>query len=118
VYPIMDISKVQYEPFVLMYKESTIRSLVDDIFEQAGFVPNVLFETSNTATILTMIQSNLCCGLIPYHYVKSRPQGVTCFSLPTHPTWDVAACSRKGAYQSLAAKNFIRMAGEYWRSEL
>ena len=116
-FPDIDIARVRYEPFVLMYKESTIRSLVDDIFEQAGFIPNVLFETSNTATILTMVQSNLCCGLIPYHYIKNRPQGVTCFSLPAHPTWDVAACSRKGAYQSVAAKNFIQMAGEYWNSE-
>lgn len=116
-FPILDISKVQFEPFVLMYKESTIRSLVDDIFGQAGFIPNVLFETSNTTTILTMIQSNLCCGLIPYHYVKNNYGGVSCFSLPTHPTWDVAACSRKGAYQSLAAKNFIQMAGEYWTFE-
>lgn len=114
--PVLDITNLQFEPFVLMYKESTIRSLVDDIFEQADFEPNVLFETSSTSTIVNMIQSNLCCGLIPSYYVKTPPEGVTCFSLPSHPTWDLAACYRKNSYQSLAAKKFIAMAREYWQN--
>jgi len=99
-----------------MYKESTIRNLVDDIFKKAGFLPNLLFKTSHNSTIISMIQSNLCCGLIPYHYVRDRPRGVTCFSLPSRPVWDVAACRRKNTYQSIAAKNFISMAREYWNS--
>lgn len=116
-FPVLDIASLQHEPFVLMYKESTIRNLVDDIFKQAGFLPNVLFETSSTATIISMIQSNLCCGLVPYHYVKSQPEGITCFALPNHPFWDVAACWHKNSYQSQAAKNFIEMAKEYWDDE-
>lgn len=113
-FPVLDITKLRYEPFVLMYKESTIRNLVDDIFKQAGFLPNLLFETSHNSTIISMIQSNLCCGLIPYHYVRNHPRGVTCFSLPSRPVWDVAACWRKNSYLSNAAKNFITMAREFW----
>lgn len=115
-FPMIDITKLRYEPFVLMYKESTIRSMVDDIFCQAGFLPNVLFETSNNSTIISMIQSNLCCGLIPLHYVRTRPAGVTCFSVPSRPSWDVAACWRKNSYLSNAAKNFIAMAKEFWNA--
>lgn len=115
-FPALDITLLRHEPFVLMYKESTIRNLVDDIFKQAGFLPNVLFETSNNATIISMIQSNLCCGLIPYHYIREQPGGVTCFSVPSRPAWEVAACWRKNSYLSTAAKNFIAMAREYWNS--
>lgn len=112
----LDITAVQYEPFVLMYQESTIRSLVDDIFEQAGFQPDVLFETSNTGTILTMIRSNLCCGLIPYYYIQDRSAEIACFSLPSHPSWDVVASYRKGSYLTHAASYFIGLAKEHWNS--
>ena len=110
----LDISAVQNEPFVLMYKESTIRSLVDGIFAQAGFKPTVLFETSNNNTILTMIQSNLCCGLLPAYYVQDDPDGITCFRLPSRPVWEVAASYRKGSYQTQAARYFIELTKELW----
>lgn len=115
-FPVLDIKQLQHEPFVLMYKESTIRNLIDNTFKQAGFLPHVLFETSSNATIISMIQSNICCGLIPYHYVRKMPAGVTCFSLPSRPTWRVAACWRKNSYHSTAAENFIAMAREHWNS--
>ena len=50
-YPELDIRGLKYEPFALMYRESTIRECVDSIFRQAGFVPNVLFETSRAKTV-------------------------------------------------------------------
>lgn len=112
-FPVLNITAVQYEPFVLMYKESTIRQLVDGIFQQAGFQPNVLFETANTNTILTMICSNLCCGLIPYHYFRKKQEKAVWFSLPSHPTWDFVASYRKGSYLTHAAKHFIKLVTEY-----
>lgn len=112
-FPVLDIAAVQYEPFVLMYKESTIRQMVDNIFEQAGFQPNVLFETANTNTILTMIWTNLCCGLIPYHYFRKEQEKAVWFSLPSHPSWDFVATYRKGSYLTHAAEHFIKLATDY-----
>lgn len=111
---VMELAELKYEPFVLMYKESTIRRMVDDIFRRSGFVPNVLFETSSNATILSMIRARLCCGVVPWHYVKDRPEGVTCFALPSRPVWDVAASYGKYAYLSSPARTFIRLAKEFW----
>ena len=110
----MDLAKLKYEPFVLMYKESTIRRMIDDIFRRSGFVPSVLFETSNNTTILSMINASLCCGVVPWHYVKDQPEGIACFALPHHPSWDVAASYGKYAYLSTPAKTFIQLAKEYW----
>lgn len=112
----LDISRLQYEPFVLMYKESTIRLLVDAVFQDAGFQPNVLFETSNNLAIVTMIKSNLCCGLLPYYYVKHDREGMACFSLPKKPVWQLAASYRKDGYLSNAAKEFIRLAKDFCNS--
>jgi hypothetical protein len=39
---------------------------------------------------------------------------MTCFSLPSHPTWQVVACHKKNRYLSKAARGFISLAKEYW----
>ncbi len=111
----LDICRLKYEPFVLMSKNSTMRSMVDEIFEEAGFSPYILFETANNVTILTMIQSNICCGLIPSYYINGNYEGISCFSLPSHPSWQISASYKKGRYLSDAAKYFIELAKEYWQ---
>jgi DNA-binding transcriptional LysR family regulator len=52
VYPELDIKALAEAPFVLMYQESTIRYLIDRIFLEADFNPNVLFETSSTSAMI------------------------------------------------------------------
>jgi len=115
-FPTIDLGLFRYEPFVLMYRESTVRAITDLLFKKSGFVPNILFETASNSTILAMVQSKQCCGIIPYHYVKHRPEGVTCFSLSHHPTWEIVASYRKHSYLSNAAKEFIRLAGQFWNT--
>lgn len=116
-YPTVPLTALQYEPFVMMYKESTIRKMVDQIFHDAGFTPTVLFETSSNMTILSMIKAHLACGLLPYHYVKQNPEGVRFFRLPFRPTWKVCVTYPKNAYLSKAAKDFIELVTEYWTKE-
>lgn len=61
-----------------------------------------------------MIQSNLCCGLLPAYYVQDDPDGITCFRLPSRPVWEVAASYRKGSYLTQAARYFIELTKELW----
>lgn len=117
LFPVLDIRLLKEEPFVLMYKESTIRKLVDGIFENAGFEPQVLFETSSTNTILRMIHSEICCGLIPAFYVDFEDQDISYFSLAEKPSWSIVASYKKGRHLSRAAKDFIKLSDKYWKSE-
>lgn len=114
---VIDPSLLKYEPFVLMYRESTIRAITDEIFRDSGFTPNVLFETARNNTILSMIQAHLCCGVIPWHYIKDAPEGVSCFAFPSHPHWDIVASYRKNTYLSDAAKTFIELVREFWSTD-
>ena len=113
-FPIANLTLFQYEPFVLMYKESTIRAITDEIFRKYGFTPNVLFETASNNTVLSMIEANLCCGVVPEYYVRRLPKGISCFAFPTHPSWDIAANYRKNGYLSEAAKYFIELVRNFW----
>lgn len=113
---VMDIKHVRYEPFVLLGKDSTMRSLANDIFKQAGFAPNILFETRNNNTIIYMVQTNLCCGLVPSYYAQNRTADIAFFQLPNHPSWHVAASYKRNAYLSRPARLFIDMVKEHWSS--
>ena len=112
----LDIRALRYEPFVLMDKRSTMRTMINQIFAEAGFEPQVLFETGNNHTILSMLQTNLCCGILTYYYVKDLPEGITCFRLPTHPTWEFTASYKRGRYLSEAARYFIDLMKKQWGS--
>lgn len=113
-FPEIDLSLLKEEPFVLMYKTSPIRELIDGLFHKAGFTPHILFETSSTSTIVTMIRAKLCCGLIPAHYVNKDCEDIWYFSLPSRPSWEIAAAYKKKRYISKAAKDFISLAASYW----
>lgn len=116
-FPVIDLALFRYEPFVLMYRESTVRAIIDGLFRKSGFTPNILFETASNSAIVAMVQSKQCCGIVPYHYVKHHPEGVTCFSLSGHPKWEIVASYQRNTYLSDAAREFVRLAGEFWSSE-
>jgi DNA-binding transcriptional LysR family regulator len=97
-----------------MDKSSTMRETIENIFHETGFHPRVLFETKDNPTILLQVRSNICCSLVPAYYLRNNPEGIACFALPSHPTWQVCACHKKGRYLSDAAKYFIELAKNYW----
>lgn len=113
-YTVMELDRLRYEPFVLMDKTSSMYTLASRIFEESGFKPNVLFETKDNNTITTMIRANICCSLVPSYYVKRNPKGISCFALPSHPTWQVCVCYKQDRYLSSSAKYFIDLARQYW----
>lgn len=113
-YATLDIRSLRHEPFVVMEKRSTMRSLVDRIFSDAGVTPQILFETGNNFTILSMLQANLCCGILASYYVKNIPPGITCFHLPDRPVWKFTASYKKGRYLTHAARGFIDLMKQQW----
>ena len=112
--PVCDLAILKEEPFVLIHKKSTARDLVDSLFQTAGFAPQILFETASNQTILSMIRSEICCGILPAYYVDSSIPEVTYYRLPSHPVWNITAACRKDAYITKAAKEFISLAADYF----
>ena len=56
----IDLKAFRDEYFVLMFKSSTMRTLIDPLFEEAGFQPKILFETASNV----ISKKKACrCGL-------------------------------------------------------
>lgn len=115
---VMDIRELKHEPFVLMYPASTNRDICDRIFENAGFTPRILLETCSTSSIVAMVESRLCCAILPSYYVKGHAGKLAYFRLTSSYCWDLAVGYQKHSYLSLAARSFVQMASDYWKEHL
>ena len=110
----LDVRALRYEPFVLMDKRSTMRTMIDQIFAEGGFEPQILFETGNNHTILSMLQTNLCCGILTYYYVKDLLEGIPRPQRSTRPTWEFTTNYKRRRYLSGAARCFINLMKAQW----
>lgn len=113
-YPELPLESIRHEPFALMYKESTAHDCINDIFRQAGIVPNVLFETVRAKTILDIAAAKMCCSIVPNSRLMEPVEGVSFFCLPEHPSWKITESYRKGSYLSKSTKYFISLVSQYW----
>lgn len=112
---VIDLEYFKYDRFALMFKESTMRGIIDPLFREAGFHPNILFETASNRTLHTMVKNNMCCTILPEIYA-SEDEKVAYFRLPPHLTWNLCATYKKGSYLTKAGRDFINMASKFWNS--
>ena len=116
--PEIDIQRFKDDSFVMMHRESSSRAVSDQIFQEAGIEPQILFETASTGSILKFVSAGLACALLPKYYIlKLTPaerRDLTFYSLPSHPKWDMLFASNELFYLSRPLKEFIRMSKEYW----
>lgn len=117
-YPELDLTHVQYEPFAMMYKQSTMYEMIHKCFQECQFYPDTLFYTQRSVTALEMVSAGICCTVVPSFFAAGAYrcpfEHVSFFSFPSHPTWDIAASYKKGSYLTEAAQYFIKLAREYW----
>ena len=113
-FPEISLDLLREDSFVLLYRESTVRTILDEVFRKADFAPRVLFDTRSNTTVLSMVQSGQCCGVVPAYYLRNHPEGIRVFSFEQHPDWEVAAFYKKGGYLSKPARMFIQLAKECW----
>ena len=116
--PIINLKSLEYEPFTLMSSKSSNRQIVDDIFSRSGFIPSIMMETNNTASITSLVETLLCCAIIPRYYADTESDKYKCFALPSHPSWDLCIATRKGSYLTDAEKEFIKLSKQYWKEHL
>ena len=117
-YPELDPAHVCYEPFAMMYKQSTMYEVISKTFQQFEFYPDTLFYAQRSVTALEMVSAGICCSVVPSFFAAGAYQRtfdhVAFFSFPSHPSWHINASYKRGSYLTDAAQCFIRLAKEYW----
>ncbi len=116
--PTISLRQLKDFPFALTRQRSTFRGLCDRMFEKAGFDPEILMETSNTAHVTKITETGQCCGLIPYYYADTENPHYRCFRLKQHPVWHLYILHREEMYLTKAEEEFIRLSRAYWKKHI
>ena len=114
--PSIKLSAFSDSTFILIYKSSTMYALIEEAFRQAGFHPQVLFTTSSTYSMKSMIRLGLGCALIPGAYVDYDEE-ISWFHLDPPPTWLVTMCTGKGLPLTKAEMTLLKLCKDYWQKK-
>lgn len=116
-YPEISLREFKNDLFTLVRKSSTMRDVLDQLFEDAGFKPKLLFESISMRTMQQLAKSGECCSVIPRFYAIETDD-VSYFSLGPKASWELATVHAQNHYINNAAKDFIRLAADYWKTHL
>jgi DNA-binding transcriptional LysR family regulator len=117
-----DIQLLKDCPYLLIHKGNRVRTIADEIFEDAQLSPTVLLETENIETVLALAAKGMGITFYPRMFVSGgtnpgdgvmKKTGLNFFSLNYSRSHGVLAFGcHKGRYLSQATKEFIRIARE------
>ncbi len=73
----LDLAAAANESFIVMHEDYGMRRIFDELCAEAGFVPNVVFESSELATIGGLVSASLGVAVMPWQEPHSWPDGVS-----------------------------------------
>lgn len=111
----VNLSEAQDEWFVLpsLAGKSEHVEQLRTMFEKAGFVPRVRFESDFGATLLGLVGRNLGISLLPFSYFHHSPSGLRFIKIP--PTTNLYAIWRRWD-ENAVLKNFLKVVENFVES--
>ncbi len=94
--PTIGLEAFAESPFILIFRRSTMYQLVEDLFRDAGFSPNILFTTSSNISQYRMVLADIGCAILPQPYAVPDDRAAF-FRFHGTPRWEISMCHLKGA---------------------
>lgn len=117
-----DLQLLRDCPFLLIKEGNRVRTIADEMFEEAQITPNIVLETENIETVRALAGKGMGITFYPKMFISSgkdqpvlRSQSMPVSYYPlTHPKahGKLAIGYHKGHYMSRATKEFIQIAKE------
>ncbi|GGA23611.1 LysR family transcriptional regulator [Paenibacillus physcomitrellae] len=105
------IDELRDEPFVVLKKGQGFRKLTVGLCQQAGFEPNVVFESNNIETVQSLVAAGMGITLVPRFIARAKRSELIPVYVPLAeptPSRTLVIAYRKGRYLSKAAEAFIQ----------
>lgn len=117
-----DLTLLKDCPFLLINKKNRVRTIADEMFEDAQITPNIVLETENIETVMALCTKGMGITFYPKMFVSGhshlqhmlkKNSSLSFYSLDHNRAHGVLAIGyHKGHYMSQATKEFIRIAKE------
>ena len=114
-YATVDLELFAEDEFLLAGEGTTLRTLSDSLFAQAGFTPKIAFETPSLQTLNTLAKSGYGLALHPRFYADKVDTAVYFHTSPS-VSWTLEAAYRKGHYITKAEQHLIELATKFYQS--
>jgi LysR family hydrogen peroxide-inducible transcriptional activator len=103
------LNELGQEAFIALKKGQGFRKLTLELCQQAGFTPNIVFESSNMETVQSLVAAGMGIAFVPYLISRriGSEHAPIHLSLEGRPTRTLVIACRKGRYISKAAEAFI-----------
>ncbi|MDU0200032.1 MULTISPECIES: LysR family transcriptional regulator [Paenibacillus] len=114
----ISISQLEKEAFIALKKGQGFRKLTLDLCQNAGIVPNIVFESSNMETVQSLVAAGMGIAFVPYLISKRSFSELSPvhLALEDRPTRTLVIAYRKGRYLSKAAEAFVTTMKEVMRT--
>jgi LysR family hydrogen peroxide-inducible transcriptional activator len=106
----VQLEELKDESFIVLKKGQGFRTMTFDLCQKAGFVPQVVFESSNMETIQALVAAGMGVTLVPRYIARAPRSEFVPVYLPLAepvPYRTLVVAYRKGRYLSKAAEAFI-----------
>ena len=112
----LDLESIKDESFILNFPNQTTGKIVNDLFDKADIIPNVLFHTRNIqAAALLCEQGHVIC-FVPETYVDILPlkKKPNLYSIGKHKAYSTLVIAyKKNKYMTEYEKYFIELIHKY-----
>lgn len=110
----VDIAELKDEPFIGLKRGQGFRQITVELCEEAGFTPEIVFESSNIETVQSLVAGGMGIAFVPQMLTRSGGSEFmpVYLKLKSKPTRTLVIASRKGRYLSKAAQAFIATLNE------
>ncbi len=117
--PHIHLADLRDTPFIQMNKSHKLHQMLLNLCNEAGFTPNVIFETDSMTTAQALAGAGIGVTLLPETLIRTNHfEHEPCYcALDTKAARTVIAVYRKGRYLSRAARAFIQTLKEYVRAD-
>jgi DNA-binding transcriptional LysR family regulator len=109
-YSVVRLQSLGNAPFVLMKGHHQLRIIMERIFTETGYVPNIILETDNWETCLRMAESGIAVTILPDARRDIKSEKVQKFALEGGYYRHTFLCYRKNASFSKIMTEFIKLA--------
>ncbi len=110
----IELKRLKNDSFAFMFSGSTMRQVIDPLFEDAGFAPNIHYESMMNNVLYRLVCKGLCCTIMPQSYAQSSKNSAW-FYLDQDPKWEWYIIFSKSRILSIADKYLIKLSQDYVR---
>lgn len=106
----VSVKELKNEPFIGLKKGQGFRQITVSICQQAGFTPDIVFESSNIETVQSLVASGMGIAFVPQMLTRTRGGDFVpvYLRMEEKPSRTLVITTRKDRYLSKAAQAFIQ----------